>query len=319
MSARRSLPSTNLTRADLSELCVLVVDDHGHTARLIADILRAGGVGRVHVKTDPKQALASLHAINPDIIFTDRMMPYMDGLTFVQTIRQAALIGGDLVPRPEIPIVMVTSQAAVLDVELARQAGVNEFVLKPFTPAALLSRIELVLRKPRPFVVSESYVGPDRRRKAQLDYSGPTRRRSDPVEMSDAGERNLTRQTIAVELAALRRLIRARGGLDRSLMQMTHRVIQHTRFRALQVRDRTVERTTNSLLVYIDAVGGPEACDREILEVHFDAIVTLMGIDEADTAQADKIIRNLELTVEYKAAERLKEEARLKTEMPIAV
>lgn len=305
MSAPRSLPSTNVTRGDLARLRVLVLDDHGHSARLIADVLRAGGVGEVYVSTDAEAALHTLHARDPDIIFADRYMPNMDGLTFTRTIRQAALRPDPFIPNPQVPVVMVSANAALLDVELARLAGVNEFVLKPFTPAALLSRIQLVLRKPRPFVISEAYVGPDRRRKAEVDYSGPMRRKQDPVEVSDAGERNLTRQTIAVELNALKRMIRTRRGIDRSLMQMIYRVMQHTRFRALQVRDRTIERTTNSLLGYIDSMGGTDACDVEIVEVHIDAILTLMGVDEADVAQAERINRNLELTVEYKAKERL--------------
>jgi CheY-like chemotaxis protein len=305
MSAPRSLPSTNVTRSDLARLRVLVLDDHGHTARLMADVLRAGGVGEVYASTDAEAALTGLHAHNPDIIFTDRNMPNMDGLTFTRTIRQAALRQDSFIPNPQVPVVMVSASATLLDVELARLAGVNEFVLKPFTPAALLSRIQMVLRKPRRFVVSEAYVGPDRRRKAEVDYSGPMRRRQDPVEVSDAGERNLTRQTIAVELNALKRMIRARRGIDRSLMQMTYRVMQHTRFRALQVRDQTIVRTTNSLLGYIDSMGGAEACDAEIVEVHIDAVLTLMGVDESDVAQAERINRDLELTVEYKAKQKL--------------
>lgn len=305
MSAPRNLPSTNVTRSDLARLRVLVLDDHGHTARLMADVLRAGGVGEVYAQTDAEAALGGLHAKSPNIIFVDRNMPGMDGLTFTRTIRQAALRDDSYIPNPQVPVIMVSASATLLDVELARLAGVNEFVLKPFTPASLLSRIQMVLKKPRPFVVSEAYVGPDRRRKAEVDYSGPMRRRVDPREVSDAGERNLTRQTIAVELNALRRMIRTRRGLDRSLMQMTYRVMQHTRFRALQVRDQTIVRTTNSLLAYIDSMGGTEACDAEIVEVHIDAILTLMGVDEADVAQAERINRDLELTVEYKAKQKL--------------
>lgn len=305
MSALRSLPSTNVTRSALTRLRVLVLDDHGHTARLMADALRAGGVGDVYTATDAEVALNSLHARNPDIIFTDRNMPNMDGLTFTRTIRKAALGDDSFIPNPRIPVIMVSASATLLDVEMARLAGVNEFVLKPFTPASLLSRVQMVLGKPRPFVISEAYVGPDRRRKAEVDYSGPMRRRADPEEVSDANERNMTRQTIAVELNALKRMIRTRRGLDRSLMQMTHRVMQHTRFRALQVRDQTIVRTTNSLLAYIDSMGGAEACDAEIVQLHIDAILSLMAVDEADVAQAERINRDLELTVEYKAKQKL--------------
>nr|QQZ49388.1 hypothetical protein JKL49_20585 [Phenylobacterium glaciei] len=208
-------------------------------------------------------------------------------------------------PNPEVPVVMVTGQRSERDVQIARLAGVNEFVIKPFTPAALLSRIQLVLRKPRHFIISEAYVGPDRRRKVELNYSGPLRRTCDPEEVADEVEREVARETISVELEAMRRLIAARGGMDRATLQMTYRVMQHTTFRARQVRDKTVERASQSLIAYVDAMGGPDACDPAVIEIHFDAIRNLLGQIEMDPVEADRIARNLEAVVTRKSARRL--------------
>ncbi|MFN3514895.1 MAG: response regulator [Phenylobacterium sp.] len=300
MSPRRQLPSSNLTPADVSRLKVLVVDDHAMTVRLVTDVLRAAGVEHVHGASDGLRARDLLSAIHPDIIFTDSKMPHMDGLEFTRSIRRAAIHADPRVPNPQVPIVMVTADRSVRDVHIARLAGVNEFVIKPFTPAALLSRIQLVLTKPRPFIISEAYVGPDRRRRVELNYSGPLRRTSDPDEVADGVERDQARETIGVELEAMRRLVAARGGVDRATLQMIYRVMQHTTFRARQVRDRAVERASLSMLAYVDAMGGPDACDPEVIEAHFETIGALLKTEALDEATAAKLAQDLERMVAMK-------------------
>jgi CheY-like chemotaxis protein len=199
---------------------------------------------------------------------------------------------------------MVTGDRSERDVEIARLAGVNEFVIKPFTPAGLLSRILLVLRKPRPFIVTESYLGPDRRRRVELAYSGPLRRMCDPEEVADQVERRMARETISVELEAMRRLIQARGGVDRATLQMTYRVMQHTRFRAMQVRDSMIVRASDSLLTYVDLMGGPELCDASVVDVHFDAIATILTHSEMDAEASLGVVDHLEGVVRRKTAVR---------------
>ena len=304
MVGRRLLPSANMTADDLSRLKVLVVDDHSNTVRLISDVLRAGGVGQVVTAGDGQRAREVMRLTYPDILFTDSKMPVMDGLELTRSIRRAAITPDPKVPNPEIPIIMVTGDRSERDVEIARRAGVNEFVIKPFTPAGLLSRIQLVLRKPRPFIISEAYVGPDRRRRVELAYSGPMRRMSDPDEVADVVERRATRETISVELEAMRRLIQARGGVDRAVLQMTYRVMQHTKFRARQVRDEMIARASESLLNYVDLMGGPEACETSVVEVHFDAIATILGVSEMDSATSKSVVAQLESVVRLKTAGR---------------
>jgi two-component system chemotaxis response regulator CheY len=61
----------------------------------------------------------------------------------------------------------------------ARDAGVTEFVVKPITAKAILVRINAVIFHPRPFVKSEGYFGPDRRRTEARNFKGPLRRATD--------------------------------------------------------------------------------------------------------------------------------------------
>ena len=298
----RTLPSASLRPADLSGLKVLVAEDHVVTARLIGDVLRAAGVGQVEKAADGLRAREMLKTWDPHIVFTDWKMPMMDGLELTRSIRRAAVVRDRMVPNPRVPVIMLTASRSRRDVELARRAGVNEFVIKPFTPASVISRIQLVLTRPRDFIVTEAYLGPDRRRRAEISYSGPLRRAGDPAEVVDGVERQATRDTIGVELEALARLIRVRGGLDRETLQMTYRVMQHTRFRARQVRDEAVETVSQLMLDYADAMGGPEACDPAVLEIHFDAIRTLLAAPDTDVDLARTVMRDLDLAVRRRMA-----------------
>ena len=69
-----------------------------------------------------------------DLVITDWNMPEMDGLEFVKKIR-----GGEYA---DIPILMVTTNAAKEDIVQALQAGVNNYVVKPFTPETLKEKLE---------------------------------------------------------------------------------------------------------------------------------------------------------------------------------
>ena len=65
----------------------------------------------------------------------------------------------------------------------ARDAGVNEFMAKPITARGVLERLALVIDHPRPFIRSDDYFGPDRRRRHDPKYAGPWRRASDAGEV----------------------------------------------------------------------------------------------------------------------------------------
>ena len=302
---RQKLPRANLRPHHLSSLKVLVVDDNANVQRLIGDVLRAGGVGQVETAGDGVRAREVLGRWRPDIVFSDWTMPVMGGLELTRSIRRAAVDRDPQVPNPQVPVIIVTGHRSERDVEIARRAGVNEFVIKPFTPAALLSRIELVLTRPRPFIVGDAYIGPDRRRRVELSYSGPLRRTGDPVEVVDAAERGATRETISVELEALSALIATRGGVDRETVRMTHRVMQHTSFRARQVRDVMVDRVAALLVDYVDAMG-PERCETAVLQRHFEAIRTLLALPAAETAQAAALVARLDAGLKQKIARRPK-------------
>jgi DNA-binding response OmpR family regulator len=101
-------------------------------------------------------------------------MKPMDGIAFAREVRNNA---GS--PNPYIPIIMVTGHTERRRIEQARDAGVTEIMAKPITAGNLFQRIGEIVERPRAFVKSLTYFGPDRRRRADPDYDGPFRRRED--------------------------------------------------------------------------------------------------------------------------------------------
>ena len=83
-----------------------------------------------------KSGLEKLGQGGVEMIITDWNMPEMDGLEFVKTVRGQ---------NGAIPILMVTTNAAKEDIVEALQAGVNNYVVKPFTPETLKEKIESLL------------------------------------------------------------------------------------------------------------------------------------------------------------------------------
>ena len=83
---------------------------------------------------------------------------------------------------------------------------------------------------------------------------------------------------------------------------MTYRVMQHTSFRARQVRDAMVERASQLLIDYVDAMGGPESCDPDVLDVHFKSMGQLLEIPPEKSKEAAKLVSHLAAVVKHKIA-----------------
>ena len=155
-------------------LKILVIDDNQHMRTLISAVLQAFGVKTVFEAENGEQAWETMK-LNPcDIIFCDWVMNGMSGIEFAQKVRSAPDS-----PNPFVPIVMLTGHTSMEHVNAARDAGVNEFLAKPVSSKAILSRMVAVIEHPRPFVRTKVYFGPCRRRRKEGGYYGPERRASE--------------------------------------------------------------------------------------------------------------------------------------------
>ena len=123
----------------MPDLKILAVDDSPTMRRIIVNTLKRAGFGEVIEASDGKDALAKIK-VEADINFviTDWNMPEMDGLTLVTTLRGMEQF-------KTLPILMVTTRSVKDDIVEALKAGVNNYIVKPFTPDTLKEKIEQVL------------------------------------------------------------------------------------------------------------------------------------------------------------------------------
>ena len=154
----------------LEGVSFLLVDDNSFIRTLVARILRTFGARAIFEATDGVDALDMMREVKPDIMIADWEMQPLDGIELVRMVRT-----GQDSPDPFMPIIMLSGHSERYRVMAARDAGVTEYIIKPVSAQALLSRIQAMIDRPRRFVRTSVYFGPDRRR-THAFYSGPERR-----------------------------------------------------------------------------------------------------------------------------------------------
>lgn len=137
-------------------------------------VLQSAGIRKLREAADGAAALEILRDHAVDLVIVDFNMFPLDGVEFTRLVRNSPDSAN-----PYLPIVMMTGHSEKTRVYEARDAGVNEFVVKPITAKAILDRIQAVIFRPRPFVKTDGYFGPDRRRVQSADDKGPKRRATD--------------------------------------------------------------------------------------------------------------------------------------------
>ncbi|ADU13622.1 response regulator [Asticcacaulis excentricus] len=157
--------------AGLERVRFMVVDDNTHMIHIVKTILRGFGATQVFEARDAGDAFQRLRNDAIDIVIVDFMMEVLDGVEFVHMVRNSSDS-----PNRYVPIIMLTAHSERSRVTAARDAGVNEFCAKPVTALELYRKVAAVIDKPRPFIKTASYFGPDRRRRQDAKYQGKERR-----------------------------------------------------------------------------------------------------------------------------------------------
>ncbi len=115
---------------------VLVVEDEKNIQELLQLYLEKEGYA-VTVASDGGQGLAKFHAIHPDLVLLDVMMPVMDGWSVCKAIRAES----------QTPVIMLTAKGETDDKVAGLKAGADDYITKPFEMQEVLARIEAVLRR----------------------------------------------------------------------------------------------------------------------------------------------------------------------------
>lgn len=155
----------------LDKISILIVEDIIPMRKLMVSVLEEFGVGKIFTADHGGQGFAQFQKHCPDVVITDWSMDPIDGLEMIKMIRTHSAS-----PNRLVPIILISGYSALSRVTEARDMGVTEFLTKPFTGHDLAKRIAHIINKPRDFVETERFFGPDRRRRKIDEYDGPKRR-----------------------------------------------------------------------------------------------------------------------------------------------
>ena len=119
---------------------ILIVDDFSTMRRIIRNMLRQLGYNNIVEAEDGAEALSLLHREKVDFVISDWNMPNMSGLDLLKAIRA----DDNLKP---LPVLLVTAEALKENVVEALKAGVNNYVIKPFTAETLKEKIDAIFKE----------------------------------------------------------------------------------------------------------------------------------------------------------------------------
>lgn len=126
---------------------ILVVDDEPKVVRLARDYLEKNGF-RVAMAADGQTALATARREKPDLVILDLMLPNIDGREVCRILRRES----------DVPIIMLTALSEEIDQVTGLEIGADDYIVKPFSPRALVARVRAHLRRTRREVRAPSVV-----------------------------------------------------------------------------------------------------------------------------------------------------------------
>jgi DNA-binding response OmpR family regulator len=116
---------------------ILVADDDRVTARFLDSLLREKGYD-VAVADDGERALEMAAARRPDLVLSDMVMPYRDGMDLLRTLRADPVLA-------DVPVILLSLKDREEDIVAGLEQGADDYVVKPFNARELLARIRKLL------------------------------------------------------------------------------------------------------------------------------------------------------------------------------
>src|SRR5687768_7759948 len=120
----------------MSEHLILIVEDEASIAEVVSLYLKRAGYS-VQLAPDGRQAMQLFQRQMPDLVILDLMLPEVDGLSLTRWLRD----------RSNVPIIMVTARREEIDRITGLELGADDYVVKPFSPQELVSRVRAELRR----------------------------------------------------------------------------------------------------------------------------------------------------------------------------
>ena len=151
-----------MSRMNFGRLKLLFVDDAPPTRLMLRELLRGTEWPHAEFADSAAAALERIRRNPPDLVFTDWQMPGESGLDLIRSVRESPESRD-----PLLPMILLTANGGADYVLEARKAGATDFLVKPISRARIIERVISAATKPRPFIVSSSYTGPDWQHAAQ--------------------------------------------------------------------------------------------------------------------------------------------------------
>jgi two-component system, chemotaxis family, chemotaxis protein CheY len=155
---------------EITKRGVLIADSSAHMASLVTVMLRSLGRKDIREAYDGSRAMLEVRRRVFDVIIIDDALDGIDGVAFTRKLRAMTECQNRLTP-----VIMMSALPDAKRIADARDAGVTEFLRKPFAANHLQSRLTNIEANPRGFIEAGEYNGPDRRRKT-VDVGGNERR-----------------------------------------------------------------------------------------------------------------------------------------------
>lgn len=250
----------------------LLLQSNQFLRSILISLLRETGARDVMVTRCAESALIAMGHRPPSVFVADwneHDTPGEDRLRLVRRIRDS-----ETAAYRRTPIVMISQPRPRREIELARDAGVTEFIITPIAPVTLQARLKSVKESPRDFVQSPRFNGPDRRRRPR-HASGPSYKR-----MADVAA-GLTTPMGAARAAAVALVNETQLGGD-----------------ALAVR------VARSLQRFIAFIADYTATEAEVADMHRAALAQLTRMAEDGNPLREPVVTGLEQVVEKRMRRR---------------
>lgn len=276
---------------------VLVLDDQPFRRRLIAETLPCLGSMRIDQVASTKTALEQLNARPPHLLITDWGLENGQGARFVKDIRCGN--AGDQAKR--MPVLMTGENLTAADLELARNCGVTEFLLRPFSVASLTQRFFAALEAQRDFITSAVYVGPCRRRDRPQIYRGPRRRLLDEDgETADPPIVKIQKDQMRALLKRVNAALKPSPTPDRKTMREIFLAARDIDQLATDMDDPLLLSAADSLFSYVQGVGATPRLTPKVIDAHLDALTQLVDLPNSQVDLRTTVTRELAKLVEKK-------------------
>ncbi len=159
---------------DFSLLTIMLVEDNAHMRKLVREILSGFNIRNVRSFATAEDAIKGMTSDSFDLAFIDLHLEEASGLDLTRWIRNSKHSADRF-----LPVIMITGHSERNRVEEARDAGINEFLVKPISGQAIYDKLSQTIENPRSYINLDGYFGPDRRRRHNPEQAKACRRKDD--------------------------------------------------------------------------------------------------------------------------------------------